>query len=36
MLFSALFKQVGFKQIGLGKHLQLTDYNTGEEYFASK
>ncbi|CAF2067903.1 unnamed protein product [Rotaria magnacalcarata] len=28
--------KVGFKTIGLGKHLQLTDANTGKEYYAIK
>ncbi|CAF1290381.1 unnamed protein product [Adineta steineri] len=28
--------KIGFKTIGLGKHLQLTDYNTGKEYYAIK
>lgn len=36
VLFSTFFEQVGFKQLGLGKHLHVTDYNTGEEYYASE
>lgn len=28
--------QIGFKQLGLGKHLQLTDVGGQHEYYASK
>jgi hypothetical protein len=31
-----MYIQIGFKQIGLGKHLQLTDVNGQNEYYASK
>jgi hypothetical protein len=28
--------KIGFKQLGLGKHLQLTDVDGKHEYYASK
>ncbi len=31
-----MYIQIGFKQIGLGKHLQLTDVSGKQEYYASK
>ncbi len=31
-----MYIQIGFKQIGLGKHLQLTDVDGKHEYYSSK
>ena len=34
-LLSNTYIQIGFKQLGLGKHLQLTDLSGQNEYYAS-
>jgi uncharacterized protein YxjI len=31
-----LYIKIGFKQLGLGKHLQLTDVSGQKEYYSSK